>query len=193
MHLTDLKIRALSFEERPRDYNDDAVTGLFVRVGKHRKTFMLTIRTATDRWRVKVGCYPDLSLAQAREKARDLLAEARLKKDEERHPTTFGTAFEQFKAVHVPTMRPGSQLHCVRLLTKRFAALHKRKLDDIKTADLANALDAIKAPAERMNSFIWLRAFLNWCYRREYIDRNPYLAAEVATPVASSRARPHRC
>ena len=50
MHLTDLKLRALPFADGQRDYNDDAVTGLFVRVGKRSKTFMLTIRSATSRW-----------------------------------------------------------------------------------------------------------------------------------------------
>ena len=43
-------------------------------------------------------------------------------------------------------MRPGSQKHCVRILTKRFTVLHKRKLDTITASDLAHALDAIKAP-----------------------------------------------
>ncbi len=186
MHLTDLKLRALPLEDGQRDYTDDAVTGLFVRVGKRGKTFMLTIRSSTSRWRVKVGQYPDLSLSEAREKARDLLAEARVKKDEERHPTTFGAAFDQFKAAHIVTMRPGTQFHCVRILSKKFAGLHKRKLDDIRTADLAAALDAIKAPSERMNAFIWLRLFLNWCYRREYIDRNPLSRLK---PPPSSRVR----
>jgi integrase len=188
VHLTDLKLRALPFEEGQHDYTDDAVRGLSVRIGKRTKTFMLIIGKGSSRRRVKVGQYPDLTLAEAREKARDLLAEARLKKDEERRPTTFGTAFEQFKRVHVPTMRPGSQQHCVRLLTTRFASLHRRKLDDIKTAALANALDAIKSPSERMNSFIWLRAFLNWCYRREYIDRNP-ISRLKAPPSSQTRER----
>ncbi len=188
MHLTDLKLKALPFEDGQKDYTDDAVAGLFVRVGKRSKTFMLTIRSGTSRWRVKVGLYPGLSLAEAREKARDLLAEARLKKNEERHPTTFAAAFEQFKAVHVPTMRPGSQTHCVRLLSTRFAALHKRKLDGLKTADLAAALDAIRTPSEKMNGFIWLRAFLNWCYRREYIDQNP-LSRLKPPPGSQTRER----
>jgi integrase len=188
VHLTDLKLRALPFEEGQHDYTDDAVRGLSVRIGRRTKTFLLIIGKGSGRRRVKVGQYPDLTLAEAREKARDLLAEARLRKDEERRSTTFGAAFEQYKRVHLPTMRLGSQQHCVRLLTTRFASLHKRKLDDIKTAALANALDAINAPSERMNSFIWLRALLNWCYRREYLNRNP-LSRLKAPPSSQTRDR----
>jgi len=188
VHLTDLKLRALPFEDGQRDYVDDAVVGLCVRVGKRTKTFLLVIGKGSYRRRVKVGQYPDLTLAVARERARDLLAEARLKKEEERRPSTFASAFEQFEKFHVPTMRPGSQKHCGRILTNHFAALHTRKLDTIKASDLAHALDAIKSPAEKMNSFIWLRAFLNWCYRREYIDQNP-LSRLKPPPSSQPRER----
>ena len=47
MNLTDLKLRSLPFEEGQRDYPDDAVSGMFVRVGRKTKTFMLTIRQPT--------------------------------------------------------------------------------------------------------------------------------------------------
>jgi hypothetical protein len=58
MHLTDLKLRALPFEDGQRDYPDDATTGLSVRVGKRTKTFMLMLRN--PRRRITVGHYPDL-------------------------------------------------------------------------------------------------------------------------------------
>ncbi len=168
MHLTDLKLRALPFEDGQRDYADDAVSGLSVRVGKRSKTFMLLIRSGTSRTRLKLGQYPDLTLSQAREKARDRLAEARVKKEQPRS-LTYESAFQQFKALHVPTMRPGSQHHCIRILTTRFTALRKRKLTDIKTTDLAEAFDAINSPSEKSNGYIWLQLFFNWCYRREYL------------------------
>jgi hypothetical protein len=74
MHLTGLKLRALPFEDGQRDYPDDATIGLSVRVDKRTKTFTLMPRN--PRRRVTLGRYPDLTLSRARERARDLLAEA---------------------------------------------------------------------------------------------------------------------
>ena len=54
MHLTDLKLRALPFEEGQRAYIDDAVVGLCVRVGKRTKTFLLVIGKGNYRQRVVV-------------------------------------------------------------------------------------------------------------------------------------------
>lgn len=172
MVLTDLKLRALPFEDGQRDYIDDAVRGLSVRVGKRSKTFMLLLGKGAKRTRVKIGQYPDLTLSKARERARDLLAEARLAKDQT-VGITFDAALELFKTVHVPTMRPGSQEQAIRLLSRYFTALTRRRLPEIKTSELAVTIDAIRAPGEKLNAFIYLRAFLNWCYQRGYLDQNP--------------------
>lgn len=172
MKLTDLTLRSLPFQDGQKDYIDDAVPGLWVRVGKRTKTFMLTIRRGHERERIAIGRYPDLTLAAAREKARDLLAEARTRKDQPA-AMTFAAAFETFKALHVPSMRPGSRKQAVRLLSTRFKPLLPRKLTDLKTSELATTLDLIAAPGEKLNAFIYLRAFLNWNYQRGFLDVNP--------------------
>lgn len=186
MNLTDLKLRALPFEDRQRDYPDDAVAGMFLRVGKKTKTFMLTIRQPTRR-RITIGRYPDLTLSKARERARDLLAEARLAKDQP-ITMTFKATFELFKTIHIPTMRPGSQEQAIRILSTRFAALRHRRLTEIKTPELAATIDAIHAPGEKLNAFIYLRAFLNWCYQRGYLDQNP-ISRLKAPPPSKPRER----
>jgi hypothetical protein len=145
MHLTDIELRALPFEQGQKDYTDDAGTGLSVRIGRRRKTFVLLIRRGDKRERATLGHYPDLFLSQARERARDLLAEARLSKEDEPAAMTFTAAFDQFKAIHIPTMRPGSQEQAIRLLTTRFAALSHRRLTDLKTSELAATIDSICA------------------------------------------------
>ena len=182
MHLTDVKLRVLPFEQGQKDYTDDAVTGLSVRIGRRRKTFMLLVRRGDKRERIALGHYPHLSLSQARERARDLLAEARLSKEDGPVAMTFTTAFDQFKAIHIPTMRPGSQEQAIRLLTTRFVALNRRRLTDLKTSELAATIDAIRAPGEKLNAFIYLRAFLNWCYQRGYLDQNPISRLKAPSP-----------
>jgi hypothetical protein len=149
MHLTDLKLRSLSSGDGQRDYPDDAITGLSVRVGKRTKTFMLSLRKPRRR-RVTLGHYPELSLSQARERARDLLAEARLAK-EVPISLSFHEAKEQFKKLHVPTMRPGTQKACIWQLDNNFSKLEKRPITSPRTSELAAIIDSIKAPSRRRN------------------------------------------
>jgi integrase len=186
MKLNDAILKALPFQQGQRDYPDSAVSGLSVRVGTRTKTFMLTLHNPHRR-RMSLGHYPDLSLAAAREKARDLLAEARFKKSTP-VSLTFDAALEQFKRLHVPTMRRLTQKECTRLLTRRFTALSNRSLAAIKTSELAIILDGIAAPLERRNAFVWLRVFMTWCYRRGYIDENP-MGRLKAPPPSKPRER----
>ena len=79
LRLTDATLRALAFtQEGQRDYPDDTVRGLSIRVGKHTETFMLLIRNGPNRSRVKFGTYPATSLSCVRGLARDRLAAARI-------------------------------------------------------------------------------------------------------------------
>jgi hypothetical protein len=187
--LTDLTLRSLPFQDGQRDYTDDVVRGLSVRVGRKTKTFMLSIRRGQTRERVSLGHYdpPHFTLSMAREKARDLLAEARTRK-EQPAAITFQAALDKFKALHIPTMRPGSQKQAIRLLSTRFSALSRRRLTHLKTSELAAALDDIEAPGEKLNAFIYLRAFLNWCYQRGYLDQNP-ISRLKAPPASRTRER----
>jgi hypothetical protein len=183
VNLTDLKLRSLPFENGQRDYIDDAVRGLSVRIGKRRKTFVLTIRRGDKREKVSLGRYdpPHFTLSMAREKAKDLLAEARIAKDQPA-AMTFEAAFELFKTLHIPNMRPGSQEQAIRILSKRFTALTHRRLTDLRTSELAATIDVIHAPGEKLNGFIYLRAFLNWCYQRGYLDQNPISRLKAPPP-----------
>jgi integrase len=134
---------------------------------------MLTIRSGNRRARVKLGIYPALSLAKAREKAKDLLAEARVNKAAEPTALTFREALNRFYQLHVPTMRTGSQCQCTRILDTRFRSLDRRRLPELKTSELAAIIDGIASHAEKRNAFVWVRTFLNWSYRRGYLDQNP--------------------
>src|SRR5712671_3306203 len=85
MRLTDQAVRSLPHTDfGQRDYSDDAVRGLAVRVGKRTKTFIVVTGSAGDRKRHTIGQYnpPHLTLAMAREKAKDIIAREWLKKTE---------------------------------------------------------------------------------------------------------------
>src|SRR5258708_29785221 len=140
MRLTDQTIRGLPFAESgQRDYPDNMVAGLAVRVGTRTKTFVLITRKGGVRKRRTLGPYdpPHFTLAMAREKAKDILAAERLAKIEEPR-TTFEEAFEIYDRVHVSKLRPQSQRQIRRTLNNRFRpALGKKYLTDIKATHIA--------------------------------------------------------
>ena len=78
MRLTDKSISSLPLPEKgQKDYRDDTLKGFHVRVSQGgSRTFYLMHSKA--RSRTKIGVYPIISLRQARQKARELLAEQTL-------------------------------------------------------------------------------------------------------------------
>lgn len=169
-----MQLRSLSPNgRRQTDVADGSVHGLFVRIGQNRKTFMLTLQMGGKRRRIAIGYYPDLGLSAARSKARDLLAEARLKPQAPEPDTlSFKEALEQFETTHVPTMRHRTQYECRRVLHKYFDSLEKIPLTELTTPKVTTILDRITSE-EKRNAYIWLRLFLNWSYQRGYMDHNP--------------------
>jgi integrase len=184
MKLTDRGVRSLPYTgSGQRDYADDAVRGLAVRVGKRTKTFVLATGAAISRKRHTLGHYdpPHFTLALARDKARDILAANRLRKTEAPR-TNFGEALETYYRVHVSQLRPGSQRGIRQTIDRRFRPhLGKKILTDIKPTDIAPLLDTmLNTPTERYNAFVYLGMFLNWCMRRGYIETVP--TARMDTP-----------
>jgi integrase len=176
VHLTDQKVRALP---RPaagqKEYADDTVSGLCVVVGKSAKTFRLVTGVGNERKRYTLGRYdpPRFTLAMAREKARDLIATERLRKTELPR-ITFKEAVALYERSHLPRLRPSSARNVRYALTQPFAKLGGMQLGDIKRTDIAPLLDTmLDRPPTMLCAFRFLRAFLNWCVERGYIEHAP--------------------
>src|SRR5437588_11987855 len=136
MRITDQTVRGLTHPDTgQRDYADDAVAGLAVRVGRRTKTFVLTTgtRASGNRKRHTLGQYdpPHFTLAMAREKARDMLAVHRLSRTEPPR-TTFAEALDLYYQVHVSKLRKQSQRGIKQTIDRCFRPkLGKKILSDI--------------------------------------------------------------
>ena len=77
MRMTDRGLRALRTDQEQEDFYDPSVAGFVLRVTRTgRKTFYFRYRNSYGKYsRVRIGTYPELSLADAREKARSLQVE----------------------------------------------------------------------------------------------------------------------
>jgi integrase len=134
-----------------------------VRWNKTRKAWVIT--KGKDRKRIKLGLYPQLSLAEARKRA--LVA---LGTDTEEAPKlpTFPEARDQYLAQG--TWRPRSRYEITRTLNKHFH--WSKPIDQITHRDVSEAIDAIAAKSEAAHAFKDIRAFFNFCVPR-YLKSSP--------------------
>src|SRR5256885_690167 len=88
LHLTDVVVQRLN---TVGIYYDTTTPAFGIRVGKHRKAWVIT--RGADRERVTLGKYPAMSLAEARKQAKKLLAE----EPTTRGKVTFNEAYEGWK------------------------------------------------------------------------------------------------
>lgn len=158
INLTDLAIRSL----KPGLYLDQKTQAFGVRVGKHRKTWI--VLKEPNRTKVSLGHYPALSLQDARKKAFIALGTPHQPVD----APGFDEALEQF--LTLDRWKPSSKYQLTRNI-KRFFTWTKT-LDKITHADVAQIIEGIPAKSQRAHSLKDIRTFFNWCVPR-FIPHNP--------------------
>jgi integrase len=176
MRLTDLSIKRLRVPETGRvTYTDDTVSGFGVRVtASGVKTF--TLMYGRNRKRVTIGRYPTISLAEARAKARELVAQRTLGKED--LPTIkFEDALPVFLASQYPehSLKPRTRQEAERVLRKHFLAPFRYEvLHTITTHNITQIVDRMrKTPSEARHAFATIRLFFNWAERRRYVPKSP--------------------
>src|SRR5437867_2705039 len=114
--LTEFSIKALKPERRQLTYFDGSIPGFGLRISPGgTKTFVLM--HGKNRQLTALGRYGIITLAQARTKARELLAEKTL--GTYRAPTlTFEEAYELFKKTHCARKRPRTQRDYTRIIKR---------------------------------------------------------------------------
>ena len=160
--LTDLSVRSLRPSPKQMKVWDTRTRGFGVLVSGATKSWFVCY--GTDRRLKTLGRYPTVGLADARRKAQVLL----------------GTAPEPEEALAYPAVRdifldthklsPRAAVEMRRTLLRYFH--WSKKLDQITHNDVANAIEAIKAPSEALHAFKNIRTFFNWCVPR-YLKQPP--------------------
>ncbi|MEM1395828.1 MAG: Arm DNA-binding domain-containing protein [Pseudomonadota bacterium] len=74
---TDRWLKSAGPFDTTMEFVDEACPNLWVRIGKRRKSFSVLIGPASRRRRLPIGPYPTVSIAEARTKATELLADPR--------------------------------------------------------------------------------------------------------------------
>ena len=163
------------------------------------KAWIVMTRTSGKLIRLTLGRFPNLTLAEARTKARDAIEAAaaggdprelekeRRSQQEAAAQNTYGALVEKFMEEHVRAhLRPSTGREYQRILlgndTKPW---RKRPISSIQQRDVEDLLRAIQKRASKGAStltFAYLRGFFNWCVEEE--------KAIAVPPTAGMRRKP---
>jgi len=184
--LTDKFIKGIEAPEKRTEYYDEYVTGLILRVTKTGyKSFALRFWYDEQSKQMTIGKYGDFSLAEAREKARDLKKLVADGKDplmqkqieREKKPVTLSEYVEQFKADYVERKLKSStqktyKSRLNKILNDKMAIL---PLKEVSRADVRRFLKAEAKDhptnANRLHSI--LSKLFNEAINDELLTKNP--------------------
>lgn len=170
LHLTEIVVRGLKGSDQYVTYFDAILPGFGIRVGKRSKTFVVV--RGRKRERVSIGRYPNLSLAEARTKARRLLSN---EPEPKAKRLTWAMARDEFLETNYRDSTSDWPHHVELMLKKHYRPLDDRQLGSITDADIKRCLDAIEGPSARLHAFRVARTFLRWGTKppRRYLPRSP--------------------
>lgn len=133
------------------------------------KTFVVVLGSGR---RHTIGHYPTISLSQARDEARRILAQHTLGHSRPRS-IPFDEARRLFLEACKRKNKPRTVSDYMRLLKRHFP-FGGIQLSDIATHDITKRLDRLAStPAEQNYALVAIKIFFNWAVGRHYIDRSP--------------------
>ena len=163
------------------DFFDTVVKGLSLRVSTGTRAFYLNYTAPTGkRARMKLGRYPEIKLARAREKAREARGEIGegndplIEKRAQAASQTVSDLVENYVARHASTKRTGPAI-ARRLRFNVTSQIGGIKLSELHRRDITRCLDAIKdrgADIEANRVFEDVRAMVRWARGRGDLDVN---------------------
>jgi integrase len=205
--LTDRKIRALKPAAAETLTMDAVVPGLGLRLSpRGKKTFVVVARFGGSKWPVRraLGVYDQLTLAGAREKARewldlvargidpDTVVELAHAAERRYQATTFGVVAEQFIEKHVLRMRTAKAMSRT-IRSEMISKWGDRPIGDITKSDVINLVEevAARAPYQGHAVFEFTRSLFNWVVdREEYgIEASPCDRIKVSRLIVAKEPR----
>jgi integrase len=193
-HLTDKFVASVkaSKDVRQVDYFDAGFPALALRVGHREKVFTFHYREKGTLKRKKLGRYPEMTLAEAREAwrlARKALAEGTLSSPSP--SALLAVVIEEW----LRAWRLGKAANSVKAIESQIKvdvlpAWGTRYVTDITKRDVHALLDGIveRAPVRARRVYATLCSFFKWAHKREIITVNPMATIE-RKDIGSEEAR----
>ncbi|WP_299771183.1 tyrosine-type recombinase/integrase [uncultured Tateyamaria sp.] len=165
---------------------DEGLSGFGIRVSQGgAKSFV--VMYGPNRTRRTIGRYPTVSLKQARDKAKELLAEFTLGLDTKRS-ITWSAARERFLKDCERKNKPNTVAYYRKRLDAHFK-FGQRNLSDISKQDVLQRIRRIKTSAsEQHHAFVAARTLFNWAIREDLLASSPLHGVKGFKP-AQARER----
>ena len=186
--LTDLAVRKLPLSENGQvTYWDELTPNFGVRCSTRSKSYIVLL--GEKRRRKTLGRYPDLSLADARKQAKQLLAANALEGDalflSQFAPVSFTEAKARFLEDSRRRNKPRTFKDYKRLLDRHFN--FSGDLQTVERKQIMKVISELSAtPSEQSHAFVAIRTMMNWCVRHGLI------AHSVVPPLKQKAAERNR-
>lgn len=193
--LTDRAIKSLRVQDAQQDFNDADPKGFGLRVGRDgTKTFFFRYRLNGARPRFWIGTYPAISLATARNRARELYLEVARGVDplegarSAKVAPSFGELAEEYLDAHARRKKRSWQEDERRLRTDVLPVWEFRKAHEIARRDVIHLLDRIVgrgSPISANRTRALISKVFNFGIGRALLEANPVVG--VPRPAKESR------
>lgn len=197
VRLTSRNVPTLQAKDgRRTDYFDDVVAGFCLRVSPNDvRTYAMWYRVNGEARRYTIGRAEAVDLADARHRAREILADAKLYgKDatEERRDARrkaergedFASLAQRFLERHGPNLRPRSLAEVERTLrVDVFPALGELRPQDITRGDIRTLMWKIadRAPTQANRTFAAIRRVFSWAVGEDLLTLSPCVGLKMPT------------
>jgi len=194
-------IKSLNPPDKPIAYYDEVQPGLILRLSKAgTKSFSYRYQFHGKKRRFKIGTFPGMSLADARDKIHELKTnikngiDPQAQREERLHrpePKKFKYLAEQFKKRHLPTLKESTQkTYTERIDGEMIPAFGNMYIKDISRGDIIELLEEIAfdrgSPYQSNRVRAILSSMFNFGVRREIAEYNP---VKLTQPVAKEEKR----
>jgi integrase len=172
MRLTDLTIQRLKAEKAgQKTYFDDSLKGFGVRVSVGgSKSFI--VMYGKRRKLKTLGRYPDLTLANARAKAKQFIGDLVGRTDVDLSSVSFEDARERFLDECRMRSKPSTVEGYTRLLNKHFP--FDKPLLAVTRHDCMSVIEELKdTPGTAIHAYLVIRTLMNWAVGRGLIEVSP--------------------
>jgi integrase len=140
--------------------------------------------------RQAIGRYPTITLAQARTKAKEILAERTLGKHRPKS-ITWEAAVEQFLEASKHKNRARTYTEYKRIL-KRYFPFGTTRLSEITKDQIARKLDKLHdTPSQQNHALVCAKVLFRWAVTRGYLDSNPTAGFIPTKTLSRSRVLSH--
>lgn len=191
IHLTHRALRSLSTDLVQEDFWDDLQKNFGVRVtSRGRKTFVVRYRANGRKRRISIGTHPPWKLADARDKAKELLGETAKGEDpqaarrRERAAETFGELAEDYLERHAKRRKKSWKEDERKLKKDLLPAWKNRKAKDITRREVIHLLEGIVergSPVSANRTLALISKIFNFGLDQEVVELNP--AQRVKRPA----------